>query len=107
MGATGVCGSAFTRAQEDGCGVGCGDEPEQRIDKVDPDGTFHANDATLLGCRGGVNEDLAEDAEECEPEDAVVNKSVQCYSSSDRETATHQRIQSQAKAQYDLKNGMP
>jgi hypothetical protein len=59
----------------------------------------------LLGCRVGVHVNLAEDAEESEPEDAkwLVSKCA----SSGRDTSTHQRIQSQAKAQYDLKNGMP
>jgi hypothetical protein len=69
--ATGVRGSAFARAQEDGCGVGCGDEPEQRIDEVNPDSVFHADDATLFGCRSCFHEDLAEDSEECKPEDAT------------------------------------
>lgn len=91
-------GSAFARAQEDGCGVGSGDEPEQRVDKVDPDGALHADDAALLGRRGGVDEDLAEDAEEGEPEDATAKRSVNFYSRSE-ERSTYQRIQSQAKAQ--------
>jgi hypothetical protein len=101
-----VRGSAFARTQEDGCGVGCGDEPEQRIHEVNPNGVFHADDATLFGCRVGFHEDLAKDAEECEPEDAAVDMSVKRFGVS-RDESTYHKIQSQAKAQYDLKNGMP
>ena len=64
-------GPALARAQEDGCSIGCSDEPEQRVDQVDPDGTLHANDAALLGCWVGVDEDHAENAEEREPENAT------------------------------------
>ena len=78
--ATGVRGPAFARAQEDGCRVCCSDEPEQRVDQVNPDGTLHANDTALLGRSLGVDEDLAENAEECEPEDAMVVGSVNCCS---------------------------
>ena len=78
--ATGVRGPAFARAQEDGCRVCCSDETEQRVDQVNPDGTLHADDTALLGCRVGVNEDLAENAEECEPKDAVATVSVYCFS---------------------------
>ena len=72
-------GPALARAQEDGCSVGCSDEPEQRVDQVDPDGTLHANDTALLGRRVGVDEDLAENAEESEPENAVATVSVICW----------------------------
>lgn len=65
-----MCSSALTRAQEDRCGVCCGDEPEQRIDKINPDSVFHADNAALFLSRFGGNVDLAKDAEECEPEDA-------------------------------------
>jgi len=75
-----VRGPAFARAQEDGCRVCCSDEPEQRVDQVNPDGTLHANDTALLGRSLGVDEDLAENAEECEPEDAMVVGSVNCCS---------------------------
>lgn len=78
--ATGVRGPAFARAQEDGCRVCCSDEPEQRVDQVNPDGTLHANDTALLGRSLGVDEDLAENAEECEPENAVATVSVYCCS---------------------------
>ena len=69
-------GPAFARAQEDGCRVCCSDEPEQRVDQINPDGTLHANDTALLGRRLGVDEDLAENAEKCEPENAVATVSV-------------------------------
>ena len=72
-------GPALARAQEDGCSVGCSDEPEQRVDQVDPDGTLHTNDTALLGCWVGVDEDLAENAEEGEPENAIVDVSVHCW----------------------------
>lgn len=68
--ATGVCSSALARAQEDGGGVCCGDKPEQRIDEINPDSVFHADNAALFLSRFGVDVDLAEDAEECEPENA-------------------------------------
>jgi hypothetical protein len=73
-----VRGPALARAQEDGCSVDCGDEPEQGIDYVDPDGAFHANDTALLGRWMGVDEDLAKNAEECKPENAVVIVSANC-----------------------------
>jgi hypothetical protein len=73
-----VRGPALARAQEDSCGVGCSDEPEERVDQIDPDGTLHANDTALLGRRVGVDEDFAENAEECEPENAMVTVSVCC-----------------------------
>ena len=76
--AAGVCGPSLAGAQENGCSVGCSDEPEQRIDKIDPDGALHANNATLLGRRVGFHVDLAKDAEECKPEDAVITVSVNC-----------------------------
>lgn len=64
--------SALACAQEDGGRVNGRDEPEQRIDKVDPDGALHADDAILFGGVFGRDEDLAEDTEERNPEDAVV-----------------------------------
>jgi hypothetical protein len=78
--ATGVRSPALAGAQEDGCSVCCSDEPEQCVDKVDPDGAFHADDTTLLGRWGGIHVDLAENAEECKPEDAVTTMSVNCGS---------------------------
>jgi len=112
-----VRGPGLARAQEDGCSIGCSDEPEQRVDKIDPDGALHADDTALLGRRIGVDEDLAKDAEECEPENAMVTVSVDCLvtrwalqqlcAAGAKERWTYVRIQSQAKAQYDLKNGMP
>ena len=109
-------GPALARAQEDGCGVCCCDEPEERVDQVNPDGTLHANDTALLGRRVGIDEDLAENAKEGEPENAMVNMLVNCltrggsshyHAPQTPERKTYVRIQSQAKAQYDLKNGMP
>ena len=64
-------GLALARAQEDGSGVSCSDEPEERVHEIDPDSTFHADDAGLLGGVIGVDVDFAEDAEESKPKDAV------------------------------------
>lgn len=61
-------GPAFARAQEDGSSVGCSDEPEQSVHQINPDGALHANNTALLGCWVGVDEDLAENSEECKPE---------------------------------------
>jgi hypothetical protein len=67
-----VRGPALAGAQEDGCSIRCSDEPEQGVHQVNPDCTLHADDAALLGRRMGVDEDLAENAEESEPENATM-----------------------------------
>jgi hypothetical protein len=64
-------GLALARAQEDGSGVRSSDEPEERVDEIDPDSALHANNAGLFGCVLCVDVDLAENAEEGKPEDAV------------------------------------
>jgi hypothetical protein len=66
-----VRGLALARAQEDSSGVSCGDEPEEGVDKVNPDSTLHADNAGLLGRVLGVDVNFAENAKESEPEDAV------------------------------------
>ena len=78
--AAGVRGPAFARAQEDGGSVGCSDEPEQCVDQINPDNALHANDAALLGCRMGVDVDLAKNAKEGEPQDSMVILSANCCS---------------------------
>jgi len=65
-----VRGLALARTQEDGSGVSGSDEPEERVDEIDPDSTLHANDAGLLGRMLGVDVDFAEDAKEGKPKDA-------------------------------------
>ena len=64
-------GLAFARTQEDGSGVRSSDEPEERVDEVDPDSTLHADDAGLFGRVLGVDVDFAENAKDGEPEDAA------------------------------------
>lgn len=74
-----MCSSGFARAQEDGCGVCCSDKPEQRVHEINPDSALHADNAALLGCRFGVDVDLAENAEKCKPENAGENVLVDLY----------------------------
>jgi hypothetical protein len=66
-----VRGLALARAQEDGSGVRRSDEPEERVNEIDPDSTLHANNAGLFGRGFGVDVDFAENAEEGKPKDAV------------------------------------
>jgi hypothetical protein len=73
-----VRGPALARAQKDGCSIGCSDEPEQGVHQINPDSALHANDAALLGRWVGVDEDLAKDAEESEPENATVIVLAHC-----------------------------
>lgn len=99
-------GLALARAQENGSSVSCSDEPEERVDEINPDSTLHANDARLFGRVFGVDVNLAENAKECEPKDAMPCMSMVLVEKTCRQQA-YQRIQSQANAQYDLKNGIP
>ena len=48
-----------------------GDEPQDHVGEVDPDGVLHADLAGLLGGGVGLDVDAAEGAEEGCPEDAV------------------------------------
>ena len=52
-------GLALARTQENGSGVSRGDEPEERVDEIDPDSTLHADDAGLFGRVLGADVDLA------------------------------------------------
>jgi hypothetical protein len=71
-----VRGLAFARAQEDGSGVSCSNEPEKGVNQIDPDSALHANDSGLFGRVVGVDVDFAENAEESKPKDAVYCVSV-------------------------------
>jgi hypothetical protein len=66
-----VRGLAFARAQEDGSGVSCSNEPEKGVNQIDPDSALHANDSGLFGRVVGVDVDFAKNAKESKPEDAV------------------------------------
>ena len=64
-------GLALARTQEDGSGVSCSDEPEERVGEIDPGSILHADDAGLFGRVLGVDVDFAENAKEGKPEDAA------------------------------------
>lgn len=68
---TGVHRPATARAHEDDRRVDRREEPEERIDEVDPDSVLHADLTTLLRSwvRGYVH--VAEQAEEGDPEDTA------------------------------------
>jgi len=59
-----------TRTDPDDGRVDCCDEPEERVNEVDPDGVLHADLTALLRSWVGGDVDVAEEAEEGDPEDA-------------------------------------
>ena len=58
-------------AHEDNGRVCGSDEPQEHVDQVAPYGMLHADLASLLRGRVGLDEDAAEQAEESRPEDAM------------------------------------
>lgn len=47
-----------------------GDEPEEHVDEIDPDGVLHSFGGAVGGVGVDVDEEFAEDAEDGGPEDA-------------------------------------
>lgn len=73
---------AFARTPENGSRIERSKQPEQSVDQINPDGVLHAPDAVLLGGGVGFDVDLAENAEERDPEDAGTSLSVAVQASS-------------------------
>lgn len=89
------------RANEDDRCVNRREEPEKGVDEINPDGVLHADLTALLRSRVGRDVDVAEDAEESDPEDtanvdvSALGLNIRCV----LRGYTHKRTQSQPKAQ--------
>lgn len=91
-------GSALASTPEDDGRVKGREEPEERVDEIDPDGALHADNAVLFGSVVGVDEDLAEHTKECDPQDAVATLlAVKHFAQTGEDT--YKSTQSQKKAQ--------
>lgn len=70
LGASRVERSRASRAEERHRSPYRREEPEQHVRQIDPDGVLHPCNAALFGSRVLTDVHVAEEAEECCPEDA-------------------------------------
>lgn len=75
----GAAAAGAALAEEQERRVGRGQEPQDHVREVDPDGVLHADLAVLLRGRARGDEDAAEEAEEGRPEDAVRRKKKSAF----------------------------